>query len=145
MIEYIQNDCHGSTIFYQDKVVKSKRNALYEIKNMCLQHFFSYEGFIKSVRKTMKEKYQIPILIDDEHAFLPTCRVRDYENKWINVCSIYQIMPHQRGVELIFYSGRRLYIDYSVNRLKNKIKLIMKIKSMKVNIFIFNHVEITSN
>jgi competence transcription factor ComK len=145
MIEYIRNDHHGSTVFYQEKVVFSKRSALYEVKNMCLQHFFSYEGYIKSVRKMTKDKYQIPILIDEDHAFLPTCRVRDYENIWINTFSIYQIIPHHKGVELIFYSGRRLYIDYSINRLKNKIKLVMKIKSMKVNIFIFNHIEITSN
>lgn len=144
MIEYIQNDMHGSTIFYQDKEVYSKRSAFYEIKQLCYQHFFSYEGYIKSIKKMTNERKLIPIIINQEHVFLPTSRVRNYENKWINIESIYQINPKDKGVEIIFFSGRKLYVDYSLQQLKNKLKRIMKIKSMKVNIFIFNHIEITS-
>jgi len=144
MIEYIQNKTHGSTIFYQDKEVYSKRSAIYEIKNLCIQHFFSYEGYIESVKKLTQERKLIPVVMDDEHSFLPTSRVRDYENIWINVGAIYQLNPKNNEVEIVFYSGRKLYVRHSLNYLKNKIKVAMKIKSMKVNIFIFNHVEITS-
>jgi competence transcription factor ComK len=145
MIEYIENHPLGSTIFYIDDIKQSTHRAQYHIECLCKQALFTYEGYIKALKKVINVSYQIPVFIDQLHGFIPISRVRDYENKWINWFAVSKINEHFNELELQFISGRRLYINYSMKRLKKRIDLLMKIKSMKVNIFIFNDIEIISN
>ncbi|MDX9691619.1 MAG: competence protein ComK [Acholeplasmataceae bacterium] len=145
MIEYIENNASGSQIFFTDTAINSTLNAFSYIKKLCEKSLFTYDGYISAVKKWIDKTYQIPIYIDERQGFLPTMRVRDYENMWINMFAIYDIEQEKEGINILFISGRRLYINYSMKRFKKQMELLMKIKSLKVNIFISNHIEMYRN
>ena len=144
MIEYIENNARGSNVFYTDQEIESSKRAIYHIEWLCKKSLFTYKGYIQSIKKELKLSYQIPVYINDTHGFIPISRVKDYENKWINWFAVHKIHSVSKGLDIEFISGRRLYINYSVNRMQKRIEALMKIKSMKVNIFIFNDIEIIS-
>ncbi|TNF08622.1 MAG: hypothetical protein EP317_02695 [Bacillota bacterium] len=144
MIEYIENHSEGSIIFYTDDIRYSRFRAFYHIEQLCKLALFSYDGYIKSLKNIYNLTYQIPVYINESQGFIPILRIRDYENKWINWFAVTKVNECFNGLELEFISGRRLHINFSLKRLKKRIDALMKIKSLKVNIFIFNDIEIIS-
>lgn len=131
MIEYLINDTNGSIIFFQDQAMTSRLPVISHVKKFCQDALFTYEGYIKCVKKKVKEKYQIPVVIHETLALFSTCRVRDYENIWINYYAIKDYHEIDGTIEIMFYSGKRLYLKSSLNKFENKIKLLMKIKKIK--------------
>ncbi|MBE0701215.1 MAG: competence protein ComK, partial [Acholeplasmataceae bacterium] len=115
MIEYIINNHLGSMVYQEDQTVQHAKRNLCLIKSMCIEHFFTLEGYCYAVKKKLRFSYRVPLYLDEDHQFLPTQRLRDYENIWINHAAIGQIMSVDHGVEIIFYSGRRIYLKNSLN------------------------------
>jgi competence transcription factor ComK len=66
---------------------------------------------------------------------IPTKRVRDYDNIWINYAAIDEIILRSGGIEIYFFGERQIYLKYSLNTLKNQIKVLSFIRSSKVKHF----------
>ncbi|MCR3906286.1 MAG: competence protein ComK [Tenericutes bacterium] len=137
MIEYIVNTASGSIIYQEDQIETYKSSNLSYIKLLCEKGLFTYDGYIKTIKKVLDIKYKVPVYISDYLMLIPLKRVRDYDNIWINYASIKNIKKNDKGIEIEFYSQRKLYLKYSLNSLSKQIKYLEMIKIMKVKHFHF--------
>lgn len=141
MIEYMVNNGFGSIIYYTDHQEQISINNLSFIKRLCIEFVFTYEGYIKAVKKNSKFKYKIPVYIDDSLLLIQTRRVRSDDNIWFNYASVTNVICLDQGVELEFMSGNKLFINISYEALKTQITYLKEIRNRKVNIFITNSIE----
>ncbi len=128
MIEYIVNE-NNQTIIYQDdgKITKNVFN-LTVVKQLCLTHLFTYDGYIKAVKKQLNYAYRIPVYIDEGLQLIATKGVRDYDNIWVNYASVTAINYVGNRVSVAFTSHRK--IDLGLTRLafSEQIKRLTVIK-----------------
>jgi len=141
MIEYMVNNGFGSIIYYTDHQEQISINNLSFVKRLCIEFVFTYEGYIKAVKKNSKFKYKIPVYIDDSLLLIQTRRVRSDDNIWFNYASVTNVICLDQGVELEFMSGNKLFINISYEALKTQITYLKEIRNRKVNIFITNSIE----
>ncbi|MDO9629276.1 MAG: competence protein ComK, partial [Acholeplasmataceae bacterium] len=112
-----------------------KGSSLSYIKRLCVDHLFTYEGYLKAVKKKFDMSYKIPLYISDTIQLIPTKRTRDYENIWINYASIFRIEVDQQIQKITFYSGNTIHINSSNKTLKQQIKYLEQIRNTKVKHF----------
>jgi len=110
MIDYMRHE-RLDTIIYknQRKEVKNK-SMQHVIHMMCMDYLFSYEGYKEAVKRKFKIYYKIPLYIDDHIQLIPTERVKNYENIWINYAAIHHIRFDEEITHITFYSGQNLCI-----------------------------------
>jgi hypothetical protein len=135
------NNGFGSIIYYTDHQEQISINNLSFVKRLCIEFVFTYEGYIKAVKKNSKFKYKIPVYIDDSLLFIQTKRARNDDNIWFNYASVTNVSYLDQGVELEFMSGNKLFINISYEALKTQITYLKEIRKRKVNIFITNSIE----
>ncbi len=135
MIEYIVNNEYGCLIYQSDDIKQSHKNNLSLIKKMCLEAFFSYDGYLKAVQNKFGKTYRIPVYINEEHMFIPIKRTRDYDNIWLNYAAIIEVNDYDNQIELVFGSKRKLYINISLKSLARQIKYLEAIRNAKVKHF----------
>ncbi|MDI6452941.1 competence protein ComK [Peloplasma aerotolerans] len=137
MIEYIVNTSQGALIYQERHIKTYKSSNLSYIKLLCQEGLFTYEGYLMAVKKVLDIKYKVPVYINDYLMLIPVKRTRDYDNIWINYASINHIRESDDGLEIEFYSQRKIYLKYSLNSLSKQIKYLEMIKFMKVKHFHF--------
>ena len=131
MIEYITHHTCGSARFDTDHIIYDKKNTLSIVKSLCLNHKFTYGGYIKAIKHTYGFGYKIPVVLSDELCLIPSGRARDYDTVWINMYAVHDIHPHEDGVIITFSSGRTLYLKISLNTFKRQIKRIQALIAVK--------------
>lgn len=141
MIEYITNNPYGSIIYTIDGNKQQNKTSLSTIKRLCLESFFTYEGYLKAIRKYYTISYKIPIYINDSMQFIQSKRARDDDNIWFNYAALTNIKAKDHGVILEFMSGTNLFINISYDSIKLQIHYLEQIRKRKVNIFITNNIE----
>ncbi len=135
MIEYIENNAHGAVLVENGKPVQTKRTNRAVIRDMCFNHFFSYEGYIKAVKKKLGISYRIPVYLDEENAFFPTRRTRDFDNIWVNAQAIESIREHDSGILVVFRSGHERELKISRSKAIRGIAALERIRKEKVKHF----------
>ncbi|MFP4186940.1 MAG: competence protein ComK [Acholeplasmataceae bacterium] len=135
MVEYIENNAYGAVIVENGKPIQTKRTNLAVIRDMCLDRLFSYEGYVKAVRKKIGICYRIPVYLDDENAFFPTRRTRDFANIWVNAEAIKGITEHGSGILILFRSGSKKELRISRSRVMRAITVLQEIRKAKVKHF----------
>lgn len=128
MIEWIANE-QNQTIVYQTEGIKTYAifNLSY-VKHLCLDHLFTYEGYIKAIKHQFDFKYRIPIYLDASLILIATRRIKDYENIWINYASIASITYIGNRIRLGFTSHQTIDIAMTRQAFSEQIKRILKIK-----------------
>jgi len=127
MIEYIKHQ-QLSTIIYQtkrDEIIN--KSSISVIHDLCMKHLFSYEGYKKAIKKQLGFQYKIPIYINYHIQLIPTERVKNYENIWLNYYLISEINNLGIKSEVIFYSGRKLIVETKYHILMKQIKRLEQI------------------
>lgn len=123
MIKYIINTPYGSKVFkINNDTYESKINNLSIIKKICIENLFTYEGYTKSVSKIFNIRHNIPVYLNDNQMFIPTKRVRDYENIWINYASILTFKSYDSNIEIIFKDYDKLKINLKYRLFDKRIK-----------------------
>jgi competence transcription factor ComK len=135
MINYIINTQLGTKIYQENGIKYEKYTNLTYIKKLCLEAMFSYEGYLKAVKKIYKFKYKIPVYINNSLMFIQTKRARDYDNIWINYASIKDIKCVEEFIEIIFYNNEMIQIKYAFHKFKLQIKYLEEIRNTKVKHF----------
>lgn len=135
MINYIINTNIGTKIYQENGFIYEKNSNLAYIKKLCLEAMFSYEGYLKAIKKIYQFKYKIPVYINNSLMFIQTKRARDYDNIWINYASIKNIKYLDQDIEIIFYNNQKLRIKYSFNKFNLQIKYLEEIRNTKVKHF----------
>jgi len=135
MIEYIINTQNGSEIYQTFDTSSSKQTALSYIKTLCIQACFTFEGYLKAVKKVHQMSYKIPLYINEEVMLIPIGRYKDYETVWINYPAIKEITPFKEGLKVTFYSSIDIYLKISLNQMKKQIKHLHLIRNTKVKHF----------
>jgi competence transcription factor ComK len=135
MIQYIENTAEGSILYQEGAIVKLTMSNLSYIKKKCLESLFTYEGYLKAVQKKIGLKYKVPVYIDDATRMIPTKRVRDYDNIWINYASIRELIERLEGTDIIFYGNRQIHLKNSYKTLKKQIDELERIRFIKVKHF----------
>ncbi len=138
MIEYIVNNAFGCLVYQEDEIVQMKKTNLSFIKELCLDNMFSYSGYLKAVKKKINISYKTPVYIDDLNRFIPTRRVRDYENIWVNCAAVKNVSRSEGGVRIRFFSDKEKTVNISFNSFIKQMKQLEVIRKVKVNTFIFN-------
>ncbi len=135
MIEYIINNAYGCLVFQNGTEYQFKISNLSFIKKMCFEYLFTYESYLKSVQKKTGKVYKLPIYIDESLMMIPTQRIRNFDNIWINYAAIKKFYQHKDGIELIFNSEIKLIVDISIESFRREIKYLDIIKNEKVKHF----------
>lgn len=135
MIEYIIQTPNGSKIYQIDHEIETKNRSIYIVKKLCMEALFSYEGYVHAVKKMINRKYKIPVVIDQSTALIPTHNVKSYDNIWINYHAIQTIRQNQENIEIIFHSGKKIYMNISFLTLKSQIEDLIAITNRKVKHF----------
>lgn len=138
MIEYIVNNAFGCLVYQEGEIVQMRKTNLSFIKELCLDNMFSYSGYLKAVKKKISISYKTPVYIDDLNMFIPTRRVRDYENIWVNCAAVKNVFKSEGGVKIRFFSDKEKIINISFNSFIKQMKQLEVIRKVKVNTFIFN-------
>lgn len=128
MIEYITNE-HNQAVIYQTNDVEIKDvSNLTVVKQLCLAHLFTYEGYLKAVKQKLSFKYRIPIYYSKGLQLIATRRVRDYENIWINKASVESVTYSGNRIIVAFTSGRVLAFKQSRYAFKKQLSRLEAIK-----------------
>lgn len=135
MILYIENSPEGSIIYQEKDTVRLTISNLSYVKKRCIQALFTYEGYLKAVQKKLDIKYKVPVCIDDLTMLIPTKRVRDYDNIWINYMSVDRVIESSEGIEIYFYGNRQIHLKISSKTLKRQIRDLERIRLVKVKHF----------
>ncbi len=135
MIEYIRNDSKGAILYQNDGAYTIHSTAFSWVKQMCLAHFFSHEGYTKAVEKKFSRSKKIPIVLSSHLILIPSRRIRDYENIWFNSCQIERVTPREDGIEIRFISQNILRINLSYRSYLKQTKLANRILLEKVKHF----------
>jgi competence transcription factor ComK len=136
MIEYVINDFEGSTIFQSyKKITKSKLSSFAFIKQLCIKHFFTYQGYIEAIKKELGLHYKIPIYMSEQNMFFQTRRARDYDNIWINFCAIEKVYKKANEIIIVFKSQRKLEIQMTLKQFDKQKAQLEFIRNLKVKHF----------
>lgn len=128
MIEYIK---HNNLLTYVYKTYETNiihKPVISYIKTMCYQHLFDYQGYKNAIKRVFGYKYKIPLYIDTQIQLIPTERIKNYENIWVNFQAIEKIISLDSNLEIQFYSGHKLRIKVSMNTMKKQIKRLEQIR-----------------
>jgi len=135
MIQYIENTAEGSILYQEGTTIKLTMSNLSFIKKKCLESLFTYEGYLKAVQKKIGIRYKVPVYIDDVTWMIPTKRVRDYDNIWINYAAIREVEEGIEGLDIYFYGDRKIHLKNSYQTLKKQIDELDRIRLIKVKHF----------
>lgn len=131
MIEYILNNGQGAIIYQTTSSSQIKSSNLGFVKQLCIEHLFTYEGYAKAVKKTLGIAYRIPLYLREDLQLFPISRVRDVDNIWINAAAIMTITTTQQGTCLVFHHGRKLVLDMSLHKVRRQIEVLGIIRAVK--------------
>ena len=128
MIEYITNEQNQTIIYQTDGISYANVSSLSYIKSLCMNYLFTYEGYLKAVKRVFDFKYRIPLYIHNELQMIATKCVKDYENIWINYAHVISITYLGNRMILGFTSHRKLEIKMTRYAFSQQIKRLTKIK-----------------
>lgn len=128
MIEYIIHEDHQAVIYQTDDQQSYQKSTLSIIKSICMNHLFTYGGYIKAVKYHFGYQYHIPIYIHEGLQLIATKGVRDYENIWINYASVTSISYVDNRLILRFTSCKEIEIQMTRLVLNKQIKRLQAIK-----------------
>jgi competence transcription factor ComK len=132
---YIVNTAYGCIIYQKNESIKKSINTFSYIKKLCLEHLFTYHGYIEACRKVLKLKYKIPLYINDVLQLIPIKSVREYDNIWVNYAYIKSYEAHNDGIEVFFYDGTQIVLNVSIKTFTTQIKRLNVIREVKVKHF----------
>jgi competence transcription factor ComK len=135
MIEYIIQTPHGTKIYQTNGETEISHRSIYIVKQLCEKALFSYEGYIKAVKKIISRKYKIPVVIDQFTKLIPTKNTKSYDNVWLNYEAIQNIKKNKDHLEILFHSGKKIYINISFLTIKGQIDDLIRITNSKVKHF----------
>lgn len=128
MIEWITNEKNKAVIYQTEQTIKRNVSNLTVIKQLCISHLFTYDGYLKATKKVFDYHYRIPLYISDDIQLIATRRVRDYENIWINYASIVNVTYDKNRINITFTSYRKLTISMTPYAWKQQINRLNEIK-----------------
>lgn len=135
MIEYIKHEQQMTYIYQDTEIEKKKHSVMFVIKELCLDHLTTYEGYVKAIQNKYHKHHLIPLVLSNDISLIPIMRVRAYENIWINVCAIKSIKAITHGVMITFLSENTLNINKNISILKKSIIFANTIRKEKVKHF----------
>jgi len=107
------------------------------INGLCLRILTTYEAYIKSVRKILNIKTNIPIYIHKEIIFFPICSIRKYDCIWINYSKIKVAYNDGDKTVIIFKNEERIRINVKIGKIMKLIENVHKVISYKENIIFY--------
>jgi len=117
----------------QRKVVA--RTPLGVVKAMCEDALFTYEGYVKAVKKTMGVSYQVPVYISECLTLVPLGRVRNHGTVWFNAASLLSLVTRPGGTDILFKDGSVHRTHLSKARIERRLGLLMRIRAARVKHF----------
>lgn len=135
MIEYVINTASGCIIYQNQQEVEIRKPALSFIKSLCMKHQFTFEGYLKAIKKETHLKYKIPLYIHDTLMLIPIGRYKDYDTIWINTPSIKSVGVNQNTLQVTFFNSPTLELKITLNQLKQLMKHLDWIRNTKVKHF----------
>ena len=133
MIKYITNTVYGCNIYHTTHQTSLNINNLSLVKKMCLEELFSYEGYLKGVKAKFGSVRLIPVYINKNILLIPTKRVRDYENIWLNYSQILLIESSDNKTKVTFKDYTNITINIKYHNFIKRIKLAKKIINYKLS------------
>lgn len=133
--EYMLMTANGTEIHQTKEVFTVSTGIMQTVKYLCLTHLFAYEGYKKAINFLFARKQRIPIYISETLALIPTERIRNYENIWVNPHQIKSITKVESKTLIEFNSGKRIIVAISKKAIENSLKLITEIQNHKLKIY----------
>ena len=128
-INYIKNDSNN-TIINPFLVINDKR-AIYYIKELCMAHLFTLEGYFKTVKKNLFIKQKIPIYLNSKTILFYNNGFMDYDSIFINYLEIKEIKQMKDNLIIIFRDNEQLKVDFSYYEYLSHVKRVKKILNYK--------------
>lgn len=131
MLEYIKNNKNGTIIYKSKTKYEEKTTCLTVIKNLCLEHLFSYEGYKKSVHIKFNKRNLLPVVLNSELVLMPIKRTKEYDNIWINLKAIKKVISKDKNLIITFFSNKEIEINISHSFYLKQVKLASLIEIEK--------------
>lgn len=135
MIEYVINTASGCIIYQNHQETKIHKPALSFIKSLCMKHQFTFEGYLKAIKKETHLKYKIPLYIHDALMLIPIGPYKAYDTIWINIVSIKSVEVMQNTLQVTFFHSPMIELKITLNQLKQLMKHLHWIRNTKVKHF----------
>lgn len=135
MIEYMTNHPKGTIIYQTHDITIKEFSLIYNINQLCLDHLCTYDGYLTSVKKMFHFAELIPIYLCETIQLIPIKRYREYDNCYLNYASIETYQKIENELEIVFISGRKLYIKMSLYSFEKQLEKLKKIRNTKVKHF----------
>lgn len=135
MIEYMMNHQDGTIVYQTYNITIHKHSLIYTVNKLCMEHLCTYDGYLKSVQKQHHFSELIPIYLSETLQLIPIKRYRAYDNCYINYASIESYHQIENEIEIVFISGRKLYIKLSLYSFGKQLEKLKKIRNTKVKHF----------
>lgn len=134
-MNYVINTNFGCKVFQDNTSIEKQMSTMSYIQNLCHQHLFTYQGYLKACRKTLGFKYKIPLYLSESLQLVALKSVRDYDAIWVNCARIKGYHRHSNGVCIIFKDESSLIASISEKTLKTQIERLITIKEVKIKQF----------
>ncbi|BCR36570.1 competence protein ComK [Mariniplasma anaerobium] len=134
-MNYMINTSNGCQIYQKNQIIKKNMNTLTYVKKLCLNHLFTYQGYIDACRKVLNLKYKIPLYITDHIQLIPIKSIRDYDNVWINYAYVMSYRDYEGGLIVFFYDGTQIVANISIKTFRTQIERLNAIRDVKVKHF----------
>ncbi len=134
-MNYLTHHPYGCIVYKNESYEVFNMSSISYIKQLCYDHLFTYQGYLKACQKKFEFKYKIPLYISDMIQLIPTKSYRNTDVIWINYASIkgYSILNKQ--IHIKFFDDSELIANISYQAFKTQIIRLNQIRDVKVKHF----------
>lgn len=135
MILYIKQTEQGTKIYQKKHTLTVQKTSLSMIKDLCMSHLFTYEGYLKACKRIFHVTQLVPVYLSEDIMMIPSGRVRDYETIWINAAAVIDAEDYNNQTRLTFINQEKLIIHMSFYKYLRAKHVLKKIRNTKVKHF----------
>lgn len=133
MIKYIQSSLSGSIVF-SEKLITSADKPLNYVKNLCVKHLVTFDGYFKAVKEVFGFCKKAPLVLDNEIQLFATHAISNPANIWINYAAVEKIIFAKKYSEIVFYDNSSIQISLSKQQIQTIIERIKVIEKYRNNL-----------
>lgn len=118
-----------SKVILRNETILAGKGSFLIVKQFCFRQLFSYESYIKAIRKYLHLKSRIPVYISRKLLLIPIKSPKRVDNVWINFFSIQSVTGILNKTYVLFDNLLELELDINIKSFNKSIDACLKIIS----------------
>lgn len=118
-----------SKVISRNETILAGKGSFLIVKQFCVRQLFSYESYVKAVRKYLHLKSRIPVYISSKLLLIPIKSPKRSDNVWVNFFSIQSVTGILTKTYVLFDNLVELELDINLKSFNKSIEACIKIIS----------------